>query len=110
MRDTAWAEVNVKEALLFYIPNSFTPDFDDYNQTFKPIFTTGFDPMDFTLLIYNRWGQIIFESHDPAVGWSGTYGAGNEISQDGTYIWKIDFKADESSDRKMLQGHVTLIL
>ena len=37
--DTAFGLVTINEELLYYVPNTFTPDDDDYNQTFKPIFT-----------------------------------------------------------------------
>jgi len=58
-------------------------------------------------LIFNRWGEIIWESHDVAVGWDGTYGG--QIMQDGVYIWKIDFKTTASDERVMITGHVTLL-
>lgn len=59
--------------LNYYIPNTFTPDGNQYNQTWQPIFTSGFDPMNFNLVVYNRWGQIVWESYNPAADWDGTY-------------------------------------
>jgi gliding motility-associated-like protein len=108
---TASAIINVYEDLLFYIPNTFTPDFDDYNQVFKPIFTSGFDPYDYNLWIYNRWGDVIFESHNANIGWDGSFGSKGEteIVQDGTYIWKIEFKVLKTDERKMINGHVNII-
>lgn len=106
--DTAYRTVKVNEELIFYVPNTFTPDNDDYNQTFKPVFTAGYDPFDFTLLIFNRWGEVIWESHDASVGWDGTYGGANDV-QDGTYVWKIDFKTTMSDERVMVTGHVNVI-
>ena len=97
------------EDVLYFVPNSFTPDGDDYNQTFKPVFTTGFDPYAYGLYIFDRWGEMIFESHDASVGWSGTYGVGNEIVQDGTYVWVIEFKATQSGQRKKINGHVNVL-
>ena len=44
--DTAWATIIVKEDLIFYVPNTFTPDNDGYNEEFKPIFTAGFNPFE----------------------------------------------------------------
>jgi gliding motility-associated-like protein len=109
--DTAYATINVQEELLFYVPNTFTPDVDNYNPIFQPVFTSGFDPYDYTLLIFNRWGEIIFESHNAAIGWNGTYGSNGEIQmcQDGTYTWKIEFKTKANDERKMVVGHVNLI-
>jgi len=109
--DTAYATIQIQEELIFYVPNTFTPDDDNYNQTFQPIFTSGFDPYDYTLLIFNRWGEIIFESHDANVGWNGTYGSNGEIEmvQDGTYTWKIEFKTNKNDERKMVVGHVNIL-
>ena len=109
--DSAQATIQIQEPLIYYVPNTFTPDDDNFNQTFKPIFTSGFDPYDYTLLIFNRWGEIIFESHDANVGWNGTYGSNGEIEmvQDGTYTWKIEFKTKANDERKMIVGHVNIL-
>ena len=109
--DTAYSTIQVEEALLFYVPNTYTPDDDNFNEIFKPVFTSGFDPYDYTLLIFNRWGEIVFESHDANVGWNGTYGSNGEILmvQDGTYTWKIEFKTLATDERKMVVGHVNVI-
>jgi len=109
--DSAQATIQIQEPLIYYVPNTFTPDNDNFNQTFKPIFTSGFDPYDYTLYIFNRWGEIIFESHDANVGWNGTYGSNGEIEmvQDGTYTWKIEFKTKANDERKMIVGHVNIL-
>jgi gliding motility-associated-like protein len=109
--DTAYSTINVYEELIFYVPNTFTPDLDNFNPIFQPIFTSGFDPKDFVLYIYNRWGELIFESHDSAIGWDGSYGSNREIGlcQDGTYTWKIEFKTTRNDERKVYLGHVNII-
>jgi gliding motility-associated-like protein len=109
--DSTRSIVQIKEDLLFYIPNCFTPDDDEYNQFFQPVFTSGFDPTDYNLYIYNRWGELVFESHDAAVGWDGSYGGKSEIEvvQDGVYTWKIEFKTSDTDERKMVLGHVNVI-
>ena len=105
--DTAWRTISVIEEEIFYIPNSFTPDGDNYNEYFQPIFTSGFDPFDFTMYIFNRWGEIIWESHDYSVGWDGTYGG--KIVSDGAYTWKIEVKTTRNDERRMYTGHVNII-
>lgn len=108
--DTAYAVINVREELIFYVPNTFTPDKDDYNEVFLPVFTSGYDPFSYNLLIFNRWGEIIFESNDPEVGWDGTYGAeSNRIVKDGTYVWKITYKTKGLDERKIAVGHVNVL-
>jgi gliding motility-associated-like protein len=106
--DTAFAVVTVKEELIYYVPNSFTPNGTGPNEQFLPVFTSGYDPYDYSLLIFNRWGQIVFESHDAKQGWKGTMGADGDVAQDGTYTWKIEFKLKADSQRKMVVGHVNL--
>lgn len=105
--DTAYATIQLTEEVIFYVPNTFTPDDDDYNPTFQPVFTAGYDPYDFTLLIFNRWGEILFESHNADIGWDGTYGGG--LVQDGTYTWKIEFKTTANDERKLVVGHVNIL-
>lgn len=107
--DTTYETILIQEEVLFFVPNTFTPDFDQYNQSFQPVFTSGYDPYDYTLLIFNRWGEVIFESHNTEIGWSGTYGAGGELCPDGTYTWMIEFKTTTSDERVRKNGLVNLL-
>lgn len=110
--DTARSIINIVEELIFYVPNTFTPDGDEFNETFQPVFTSGFDPFDFHLMIFNRWGELIFESYDASIGWDGTYGGkanGADLVKDGTYVWKIEVKTKISDERKMFVGHVNVL-
>ncbi len=91
-----------------YAPNAFTPDDDEFNQVFLPILN-GFDESNYVLFIYNRWGEVIFESYDVNVGWDGTYGNQGIAVQDGTYTWKIQVGVKESSEVKEFLGHVTVL-
>jgi len=101
--------ISLEDVLIFYVPNSFTPDGDDYNELWGPVFTSGYDPFDFDLWIYNRWGEIIWESHDASVWWDGTYGVNGKEVQDGTYTWKIEFKETMTDKRHTYTGHVSKI-
>ena len=105
----AFATITVNEELIYYIPNTFTPDNDDFNETFLPIFSEGYDPFDYHLMIFNRWGEIIWESYDASVGWDGTYGLGGNPVQDGAYTWRIEFKINMNDERMLIDGHVNLI-
>jgi gliding motility-associated-like protein len=105
--DTTYQSFTVTEELIFYVPNTFTPDGDLFNNTFQPVFTSGFDPYNFTMLIYNRWGEIIFETHDASIGWDGTYNG--EYAKVGTYTWKIDFKSVINDKKYVKVGHVNML-
>lgn len=108
-RDTAYGVIKIKEEELFYIPNTFTPDGDQFNQTFKPVITSGYDVYHYKLTIYNRWGELIFESRNPEIGWDGiSFLTGVQV-QDGTYSWKIELKVTGNDDKKVAVGTVNLI-
>ncbi len=95
--------------MIFYLPNTFTPDGDEFNQTFSPVFTSGFDPFDFNLLIFDRWGEVIWESNDASIGWDGTYRVDGTLVPDGTYVWRVEFKTLKNDERITKTGHVNLI-
>lgn len=105
--DTTYLSVVIEDQLIFYVPNAFTPDGDEHNNMFEPIFFSGFDPQSYTLLIFDRWGEIIFESHDVTQGWHGTYLDGTV--KEGIYTWTIQFKVSSSDKKAVYRGHVTLL-
>nr|WP_294858418.1 gliding motility-associated C-terminal domain-containing protein [uncultured Fluviicola sp.] len=89
---------------LVWVPNTFTPDGDEFNNQFKPIFSKDRLIEDYNLMIYNRWGEVVFESHDPEFGWDGTYHG--EFVKDGTYTWTIDVKDGLKNKNEKYIGHV----
>ena len=94
---------------IFYVPNSFTPDQDENNQTWHPVFTTGFDPYKFSLSIYNRWGEVIWESLNSEGEWDGTYGSNGIDVPIGIYTWIINYANKETDDKKVITGTINLI-
>ena len=106
--DTIYKPITVQDVIIFYIPNVFTPDGDDFNEIFKPIMYSGIDVYNYHMTIYNKWGEILFESYNAANGWNGTYGGG-EIVQDGVYIWQIEFGDTRSDEIHKYTGHVTIL-
>jgi len=100
--------IHVFQDYTIYVPNAFTPDYNGVNEVFKPEMD-GFDPYDYTLYIFNRWGELIFESHNMEVGWDGKFANQKDQSQDGVYTWKIIAGLKDSSDSKIFVGHVSLL-
>lgn len=88
---------------LVYVPNTFTPDGRGKNNIFYAI--TG-NILEFHMRIFNRWGEVVFESHDPHIGWDGTYHDKN--CPDGTYVWKIRYK-DKAYMNHDLVGHINVL-
>lgn len=105
--DTVIGMVEILDEIIYYVPNTFTPDGDGFNEGFKPIFTSGFEPWDYNIIIFNRWGQIVFESNNAKLGWDGTYMG--KTAQEGTYVWKIEFLETMSDKRHIVKGHVNLL-
>ena len=106
--DTTNRVVTLTETQLLFVPNTFTPDGNEYNQTWFPVITADFDPYEFTCLIYDRWGELIWENHNHLVGWDGKRMNGMPI-QEGVYTWKILIKSPYRDERKAFTGHVTLL-
>ena len=97
------------EQEVFYVPNTFTPDGDNFNQIFSPIFYSGFDPFNFSMLIFNRWGELIFETKNAEIGWDGSYSDKAGVVADGIYTWKITYKNPQTDERKIIVGHVLVL-
>jgi gliding motility-associated-like protein len=108
-KDSTSITIPFEEALIYYIPNTFTPDGNEVNNVFIPIFTNGIDMNTFKMSIYNRWGELVFYSNDPNEGWEGTYGPDGLDVPDGVYTYVISFKTPQFDDRKIITGHVNLI-
>ena len=107
--DTSQYFIGYDPGLVYYIPNSFTPDGDMNNQVFTPVFTSGIDIYHYTMYIFNRWGEIIFETNDPSIGWDGSYGVEGKDAEVGVYTYQIFIKIPTFDERKMILGHVNLI-
>jgi gliding motility-associated-like protein len=107
--DTTQYFIGYDPGLVYYIPNSFTPDGDMNNQVFNPVFTSGIDIYHYTMYIFNRWGEIIFESNDPSIGWDGSYGVEGRDAEVGVYTYQVFIKIPTFDERKMIVGHVNLI-
>ena len=104
--DTTTLDVEIVPDVIFYAPNSFTPDDDEHNQTWV-FFVEGIDVQNFTLEIFNRWGETIWETNDINAEWDGTYHKG--IVPEGTYIWRAVYKERENDGRKVHTGYVNVI-
>lgn len=96
-------EVNIFYDPTIYVPNTFTPDGNEINPVFR---AEGGNIDVFNMTIFNRWGELIFESNEITEGWDGTYDGVN--CQDGTYVWKINVTGIEGQEKDFI-GHVNLI-
>ncbi|MCB0794809.1 MAG: gliding motility-associated C-terminal domain-containing protein [Flavobacteriales bacterium] len=103
--DTARAEVCMEERFQLHVPNAFTPDGDGFNDVFLPV-TNAFRLQDYELLVYDRWGGLVFSSGMNEPAWDGT-SSGSEAPM-GVYGWVLSVR-DPFGERYRAQGHVTLL-
>lgn len=88
-----------------WFPNSFTPNGNGLNEIFIPV---GEGVTDFHLKIFNRWGQLLFETRDLTQGWDGMY-KGNLVQED-VYVWVADYFSHCSNSAQVHRiGHVSVI-
>ena len=96
--------IYVDQNLYLYFPSAFSPNGDGVNDIFHPVF---YNVSDYHLKIFNRWGELIFETNDPAAGWDGKYkGEDQEV---GVYVYYADAKGFSDGVFKSLQGNITLL-
>lgn len=100
--------VEISNTVSLYIPNSFTPDGEEENATFYPVFSPGFTPENYWFAIYNRWGEIVFESYDVANGWDGYLPFGIKCPV-GVYTYVLRYGGQEDGQWDQFYGFVNLI-
>jgi hypothetical protein len=94
-----------QQETISFIPNAFNPNSPtDVNRTFKPVISF---VNDYTLIVYNRSGEIIFQSKDPLLGWDGK-NRGGELMKRGTYVYYLKYRA---KDNKLVEksGQINLV-
>ena len=89
-----------------FVPNCFTPNGNEVNNEWGPVFAGDWDHTVYNMLIFNRWGGIVWESEDYLSMWDGTFK--NKMCLDGVYIWKMECKK-LNSVKEVMHGHLTLL-
>jgi gliding motility-associated-like protein len=104
--DTTCQTIIINDIFIIYVPNAFTPDGDGINDFFYPVLS-GVDPLNYDLMVFNRWGELIFETDAMSKWWDGTHKG--LMSQEDVYVWKIKLKDSISGEKREYIGHVTLL-
>ncbi|MDX2360279.1 MAG: gliding motility-associated C-terminal domain-containing protein [Crocinitomicaceae bacterium] len=104
--DTAYQTVIIYPEVILYAPNAFTPDGDEFNQDWR-VHMEGIDIYNFHLRLFNRWGELIWETRDPESAWDGTYNG--RMVETGTYTWTIWTKNILNDEKLLFNGHVTVL-
>lgn len=105
--DTVTHEVIIIPNATLYVPNTFTPNGDGLNDFFLAY---GMYIEDFHMMVFDRWGMLIFESYDINVGWNGRVNNNSgSLAQIDTYVWKIEYTEQYMGYYHRMIGHVNLI-
>ncbi len=105
--DTASDTVIVKQFLIPYFPNAFTPNSDDLNDKWAPI-AKGVNTWHCTIM--DRWGEIVYTSDDfKTMGWNGTYRDTGKRLPDGVYIYSIEATDYDNLEIKKYKGNIYLL-
>lgn len=102
-KDTITRPITIQEEYWIYIPNTFTPDGNQFNNTFK---ASMINIRETEVLIYDRWGQQVFQSTSLRWEWDGTYK--DLLVPDGTYTYKIKFTTRSNISGEFV-GHINVL-
>ena len=105
--DTTFRYVEVDPLFTFYIPNSFTPDSDDLNDTWGPK-GTNYEYESYNVQVYDRWGKMVWQSDNPSNYWDGIDQSSLEPVKQGTYIYQFILKQFNTFEPKQITGSITL--
>jgi gliding motility-associated-like protein len=87
-----------------FMPSAFTPNRDGLNDFLRPI-AAGYRNVRF-LRVFNRWGQVVFQSNNFAEGWDGTFNG--KVAEMGVYFWVLGV-TDRFGKEELIKGDITLI-
>ena len=103
--DTSRQKVYI-EPFMMYFPNAFTPDGNAYNNEF--IGKASLEILEWDFTVYNKWGEVVFRSDDPKIGWDGIYKG--KMAQDGIYTYRVHYKTCEYTNSVHdFIGHFSLL-
>jgi len=106
--DTIKTLISDCECIIF-LPNAFTPNNDNINDVFKPVYEC--ELTDFRLMIFNRWGDLIYETNEIEVPWDGKANNGRDIAQNDVYVWILEYAIpfNGQAEKHFRIGHITLL-
>jgi gliding motility-associated-like protein len=99
--------IQFKDDITIYAPNAFTPDEKLNNNTWT-VYTYGINIYRYHLTVYNRNGEVVWESYDPGASWDGTYGGYNLVPTD-VYVWRLVTRSPLSDKMYLFKGFVIVL-
>jgi gliding motility-associated-like protein len=104
--DTVYKVLEILEDMGVYIPNAFTPNGDGLNDVFN-VKGIGLKQEKYLMQIFDRWGNLIYQTKDLNKGWDGT--VKGVPAQEGVYIYQVRVIGTGNVGKKEFKGHVTLL-
>jgi gliding motility-associated-like protein len=104
--DTYCTPLPVIDLPAIFVPNTFTPDGDGRNDVFQ-VLGSGLSAVGFHLMVFNRWGELIFDTTDLEESWDGTHN-GTAVKSE-VYVWTLVAYSKYSIEPYEMKGHVTVL-
>ncbi|MFT5921739.1 MAG: gliding motility-associated-like protein, partial [Flavobacteriales bacterium] len=89
-----------------YIPNAFTPNNDGINDVFQP---AAADVRDYRLTIWNRWGNLVFETENTEDFWDGSNNGSDHYAQNEVYTYRVEYNGTCNAEKILVTGNVLLM-
>ena len=100
--------IEVLPDFLVYVPTAFTPDNDGVNDIWKPVIEGVREIIEYKLIIFDRWGEVLFETDNPDDGWIGNDKGGTHFVRDGVYSYRLVVRAERAQLREEF-GSITIV-
>lgn len=107
--DTICHDIFIRPELLIYVPNTFTPDNDGINEVFAPVIGGGIYAEGYLFRIWDRWGNLIFETTQIGQAWTGNNSNGGYYVQNDVYVWEVQFRDLLNAENYIQKGHVNVL-
>ncbi len=106
-KDSITKELDIRPEITWYMPNAFTPNGDGTNDDF---FGKGFldGATNFKMTIWNRWGELVFETSNPNDKWNGEKRNSHGMSPEGVYVYVVIFTGPRGETNEF-KGYATLV-
>jgi gliding motility-associated-like protein len=99
--------IDINDIFEVFVPNSFTPNGDGVNDV---MFVQGadIDPTRFSFIVFNRWGDVVFETNDFEIPWTGDVKGGDYFAPNGTYNWIAVAVSESTGVKRELKGYINI--
>lgn len=102
-------DVLIKDAFQVYTPSAITPDNDNLNEAFRPVITGEDQVKDYYMRIFDRWGNIVFETHDMKEYWNANNNGDQYYVNNGVYHWLLEITLYGLDATQYFEGSLSVV-